>query len=73
MNTKCSKPIEPHKLIHNVREERRNIKRIKTSIIKMEHYRISKLLNASLASKFVKKNGSKQMIYQTGNILLIKI
>ena len=37
MNTKCSKPIEPHKLIHNVREERRNIKRIKTSIIKMKH------------------------------------
>ena len=37
----------------------RNIKRIKTSIIKMEHYKIYKLLNDSTVSKFVTKNGLK--------------
>ena len=36
-------------------EKKRNIKIIKISIIKMEHYRISKLLNDSIASKFVTK------------------
>ena len=40
-------------------EKRRNIKRIKTCILKMEHYKISKLLNNSTVSKFVTKNGSK--------------
>ena len=33
----------------------RNIKQIKQSIIKMEHYKISKFLNNSSASKFVTK------------------
>ena len=37
----------------------RNIKQIKTSIIKMEHYKIFKLLNDSTVSKFVTKNGLK--------------
>ena len=36
-------------------EKRRNIKRIKTSIIKMEHYQISKLFNDSTVLKFVTK------------------
>ena len=40
----------------------RNIKQIKTSIIKMEHYKISTLLNNSTVSKFVRKNGLKEMI-----------
>ena len=46
---------------YSTRKKRRNIKWIKTSIIKMEHYKISKLLNDSTVSKFVKKkkNGSK--------------
>ena len=35
--------------------KRRNIKQIKTGIIKMEHYKISKLLNDSIVSKFVVK------------------
>ena len=40
-------------------KKRKNIKLIKTSIIKMEHYKISKLLNDSTLSKFVTKNGLK--------------
>ena len=43
------------------------------SIIKMEHYKTSNLLNDLTVSKFVTKNTSKQMIYQVFNILLIKI
>ena len=35
--------------------KRRNIKRIKTSIIKMERYKISKLLNNSTLPKFMTK------------------
>ena len=35
------------------RKEKRNIKLIKTNIIKMEHPKISKLLNDSTVSKFV--------------------
>ena len=41
------------------KKNRRNIKRIKTSIINMKHYKISKPLNDSIVSKFVTKNGSK--------------
>ena len=36
-------------------KERRNIKRVKTSIIKMEQHKISKFLNDSTVSKFVTK------------------
>ena len=36
----------------------------------MEHYKISKLLNDSAASKFVTKNGSKLLIYKVINTLL---
>ena len=36
-------------------KKRSNIKRIKTSIIKMEHYKISKLLNDSTLSRFLTK------------------
>ena len=51
-------------------EKRRNIKRIETTIIiKMEHYKISKLLNDSTMLKIATKNGSKYMIYQVVNIL----
>ena len=39
----------------------------------MEHYKRSKLLNDSTVSKFVAKNGLKQMIYQVENILPTKI
>ena len=35
----------------------------------MVHYKISKLLNDSTASKFVTKTGSKEIIYQMVNIL----
>ena len=40
-------------------EKKGNIKQIAKSIAKMEHYKISKLLNHSTVSKFVTKNGSK--------------
>ena len=39
--------------------KRKNIKRIKTSIIKIKH-KTSKLLNDSTVSKFVTKNESKR-------------
>ena len=39
----------------------------------MECYKISKLLNDSIVSKLVTKNGLKQIIYQVVNILLTKI
>ena len=32
---------------------------MKTSVTKMEHYKTSKLLNDSIVSKFVTKNGLK--------------
>ena len=35
------------------------MKQIEKNIIKMEQYKISKLLNDSTVSKFVTKNGSK--------------
>ena len=54
-------------------KKRGNVERIKTIIIKMEHYKISQLLNDSTVSKFVTKNGSKYIIYQVANILLKKI
>ena len=38
---------------YSIRKKRRNIKRIKTSITKMEHYKISKLLNDLSVSKFI--------------------
>ena len=40
-------------LLH--REKRRDIKRMKTSIIKMEHYKIFKLFKDSTVSNFVTK------------------
>ena len=48
-----TKPVE--EIIILSEKKRRNIKRIKKSIIKMEHCKISKLLNDSSISKFVKK------------------
>ena len=45
---------------YSTRKKRGNIKQIEKSIIKMEHYRKSKLLNDSTVSKFsTTKNGSK--------------
>ena len=40
---------------YSTRKKRRKIKRIKKSIIKMEHYKIFKLLNDSTVLKFVTK------------------
>ena len=40
---------------YSSRKKRRNTERIKTSIIKMEHCKISKLLSNSGVSKFVTK------------------
>ena len=48
-----TKPVE--EIIIPPEKKRGNIKRIKTSITKMEYYKISKLLNDSTTSKFVKK------------------
>ena len=42
-----------------LKKEKTNIKQIMTSIIKMEHYKISKLLNNSNVLKVARKNGSK--------------
>ena len=42
-----------------LKKEKINIKQIMTSIIKMEHYKISKLLNNSNVLKVTRKNGSK--------------
>ena len=44
---------------YSTRIERRKNTQIKTNIIKMEHYKKSKLLNNSIVSKFVTTNGSK--------------
>ena len=46
---------------YSTRKERGNIERIKTRIIKVEHCKMSKLLNDSTISKILKKkkNGSK--------------
>ena len=52
-----TKPVE--EIIILPEKKGRDIKRIKTSITKMEHYKISKLLNDSTVSKFLTKNGSK--------------
>ena len=38
---------------YSTRKKRRNIKQIKKSIVKMEHYKIYKLLNDSIVSKHV--------------------
>ena len=43
-------------LFYSARKKRRNIEGIKKIIIKMEHYKISKLLNDSIVLKFVTKN-----------------
>ena len=40
-------------------EKRRNIKQIKTSIIKMEHYQVFKLLNDSSVSNFATRKWTK--------------
>ena len=42
-----------------LKKEKINIKQIMTSMIKMEHYKISKLLNNSNVLKVARKNGSK--------------
>ena len=56
-------------------KKRSNIKRIKTGIIKMEHYKISNLLNNSTVSKFVTKMDQSKFIkiYQVASIMLAKI
>ena len=44
---------------YSARKNRRNIKQIEKSNIKMKCYKISKSLNGFTVSKFVTKNGSK--------------
>ena len=44
-----------------------------TITIKIEHCKISKLLNDSTRSKFVRKKGLNYMIYQGVSILLTRI
>ena len=57
-NIEKQKPVE--EITIPLEKKRRNGKQIETSIIKMEHHKISKLLNDSIVSKFVrKKNGLK--------------
>ena len=51
--------VEKRNYNYSIRKKKSNIKQIEKSIIKMEHYKISKLLNNSTVSKFVTKNGSK--------------
>ena len=51
--------IKPVKELIIPPEKRRNIKQIKTSIIKMKHYKTSKLLNSLTVSKFVTKKWIK--------------
>ena len=50
--TKIQKIVKKY---YSTRKKRQNIKQIGKSIIKMEHYKISKLLNNSALSKFVTK------------------
>ena len=40
---------------YSAQKKRRNIEQIKTSIVKIEHYKMSKILNDSTVSKFVTK------------------
>ena len=59
-NDKISKQEPLEEIIIPLEKRRCNIKRNKGSIIiKMEHYKISKLLSDSTVSKFVTTNGSK--------------
>ena len=52
-----SKPAEETDIPQE--KQRSKINRIKTSIIKMEHYTICKLLNDSTVAKYMTENGSK--------------
>ena len=52
-NIEKQKPVE--EITIPLEKKRRNGKQIETSIIKMEHHKISKLLNDSIVSKFVRK------------------
>ena len=52
-NIEEQEPVE--KIIIPLEKERRHMKQIEKSIIKMEHFKISKLLNDSTVSKFVTK------------------
>ena len=47
------KPVPDENVRNVARKERRNIERIKRSIVKMEHHKISKVLNVSTVSKSV--------------------
>ena len=53
------KPNKNPRNVEEIRKKKWNIRQIKKSIIKMEHYEISKLLNDSTVLKFVSKNGLK--------------
>ena len=44
------------------KKKRRNIKRIKASVIKIEHYETSKLLNDSFVSKFMIRKWTKRVV-----------
>ena len=56
MNTGLdSLKIAPKKVVHKAGEFIENTKQMEKSIIKLEHYKISKLLKDSSVSKFVTK------------------
>ena len=57
---------------YSARKERKDIKEIKKSIIKTEHYKISQLLNDSTVSKFLTKKWI-EVNDQVVNILSTKI
>ena len=56
-NIEKQQPVE--EVITPLEKRRRNIKQIKKSVINIEYYKISKLLNGSTVSKLMTKNGSK--------------
>ena len=59
----------------STKKKRQNIKQIEKSIIKMEHFKISKLLNDSTVCFKIcdKEMELKNLIYQAVSILLTKI
>ena len=52
-------PKNVEEIIFSPEKNRWSIKQIEKSIIEIEHYKISKLLNDSTVSQFVTKNRSK--------------
>ena len=64
-------PVE-EMITNYTRKKRKNIKQTKKSIVKMEHYKTSKLLNDSTVSKLVTKKWVKVNELSSGQYLLNK-